>query len=364
LASGINGADLKLGKLNVNPGTVTLSGFSSGGGIAQELFVAYSSLFRGIAVFQQTFYRCGSGKGDVEEFDRQCTNLGNDTEGRVPYDPQNAVNDIRSYFQQGLIEDPANLKDKRLYVYAGLQNFIFKPEMMLNILKVFEPFIDNPLTIRTRVQNAGYLLPTATFGDPCNKTIASRESHYWIGNCKLNGPHEALSFLLGEEAVALPEATTRINLDSLVKFDQTEFFQGINRTHFMAPSGYLYVPKGCENSYNRECSLHVYFHGCGTGSDSNDGQHMIKSGFLELAEKNHIILLFPQIQKDSVNYLGCWDSFGNTGPDYATQKGVQVDIMQKILRRIAPEIRATESTTNSGTTSTTTSTTTAKPLTQ
>lgn len=57
-------------------------------------------------------------------------------------------------------------------------------------------------------------------------------------------------------------ATTRVNMELLKKFDQTEFFAGINGTHFMAPEGYLYVPLSCEN---KECNLHVYFHGCGTG---------------------------------------------------------------------------------------------------
>lgn len=47
---------LFLGHLNVNKDFVTLSGFSSGGTFAQQLYVSYASLFSGIAVFSHSKY--------------------------------------------------------------------------------------------------------------------------------------------------------------------------------------------------------------------------------------------------------------------------------------------------------------------
>lgn len=43
-----------LGPLNVLRDNITLSGFSSGGAMAQMLQISYSSLFKGIAVFSHS----------------------------------------------------------------------------------------------------------------------------------------------------------------------------------------------------------------------------------------------------------------------------------------------------------------------
>lgn len=49
------------------------------------------------------------------------------------YDTAKVHEDIKEYLAMGLIEDPANLKDKRLYVYSGLRNLLFTPsELNLN----------------------------------------------------------------------------------------------------------------------------------------------------------------------------------------------------------------------------------------
>lgn len=35
--------------------------------------------------------------------------------------------DMKHYLEMGLIDDPVNLKNKRLYVYTGTRNFLFTP---------------------------------------------------------------------------------------------------------------------------------------------------------------------------------------------------------------------------------------------
>jgi len=48
---------------------------------------------------------------------------------------------------------------------------------------------------------------------------------------------------------------------------------------------------------------------------------------LEVAELNHIIILFPQIAITYVsptNPEGCWDWWGYNGQNYATKQGVQM----------------------------------------
>ncbi len=43
-------------------------------------------------------------------------------------------------------------------------------------------------------------------------------------------------------------------------------------------------------------------------------------GFMEVAELNNIIVLFPQAKETKENRYGCWDYFGFTGEHYGEPK--------------------------------------------
>jgi poly(3-hydroxybutyrate) depolymerase len=45
-------------------------------------------------------------------------------------------------------------------------------------------------------------------------------------------------------------------------------------------------------------------------------KHAENSGFLQVAEKNGIIIVFPQAKKTKENPYTCWDIYGYTGPNY------------------------------------------------
>lgn len=62
--------------------------------------------------------------------------------------------------------------------------------------------------------------------------------------------------------------------------------------------------------------------------------HIRNSGFLEVAELNNIVMIFPQaLSSLPENEIGCWDTYGLTGPLYATQRGGQVSVVRNILAR-------------------------------
>ena len=43
------------------------------------------------------------------------------------------------------------------------------------------------------------------------------------------------------------------------------------------------------------CKLHVYFHGCTMSADNQGTEFIENSGLLEMADKNNIVLLLPQV---------------------------------------------------------------------
>lgn len=67
------------------------------------------------------YYRCGPGNGKEVDYDDACTKIG----ANFTYEPDLAIQDIRQYESQGLIEDTRNLRNKRLYVYAGSRSAFF-----------------------------------------------------------------------------------------------------------------------------------------------------------------------------------------------------------------------------------------------
>lgn len=74
------------------------------------------------------FTSCYAFSGNALNYDLNCTR---DAPPGFVYDPKRSLADISNYKAQGLIEDPAYLKNKRLYVYAGLQSY-FRVGMISN----------------------------------------------------------------------------------------------------------------------------------------------------------------------------------------------------------------------------------------
>ncbi|CAL8080416.1 unnamed protein product [Orchesella dallaii] len=321
-----------LGPMNVIRDKITMSGYSSGGAMAQMLQISYSSLFSGIAVFSHSFYRCGPANGDIDDYDRFCTTLFNFTASQM-WDPAMVHLDIQEYFNKSLIEDPKNLKGKRLYVYTGLRNVLFTPRTSLNILGVYEPYIGSLETVLTRVQDATQLLPSNTYGAPCTQN--TEETHF-IGNCGFSGVTEAINFLLFDNYDRQEAFNKNLNVNvvrgNVSEFNQTEFTKDLV-DHNMDEIGYYYLPQQCKQS-NTPCFLHFYFHGCFVGREFNGPAHIENSGLLEMAERKGIIMIFPQAKSSPKNKIGCWDTFGVAGKYYATQQGPQVSAMKRMLDKI------------------------------
>lgn len=59
-----------------------------------------------------------------------------------------------------------------------------------------------------------------------------------------------------------------------------------------------------------------------------------EAGYLEVAELNNIIVIFPQVRGSRVfptNPMGCWDWWGYSSIYYATQSGPQMSGIKKMI---------------------------------
>jgi len=334
LFNGSNGqAPINLRPLNVHRNFVTLSGYSSGGMMAQYLFVSHSSLFSGLGVFQHTFYSCGSGALDIDDWDRRCTILPPWTGSDVD-DPRLGINFIREYARRGLIDPVSNIQGKPLYVFAAGSGWLFTREMNLRVGEVFAPFINNPPSIVNVVLNDANLTFPSNRADlpPCSGP--STQTPHQVSNCGYNGALEALKWILQPTPLVTPNANPGPPSlpQPLQEFDQSEFFDPLERAD-MDETGFVYIPTICKSG-EVQCLLHFYFHGCWTGRRFVSNTHIVNSGYLEVAEANGIIMVFPQAYDSAENRIGCWDTFGFTGRLFATQRGAQVKVVKRMLDRI------------------------------
>jgi poly(3-hydroxybutyrate) depolymerase len=98
----------------------------------------------------------------------------------------------------------------------------------------------------------------------------------------------------------------------------------------MADEGFAYVPTGCEKAIS-VCRIHVNYHGCLLGYQGGVLKIAQHSGFIEWAESNSIVIIFPQANA-SVN-AGCWDWDGSVvGPLFDTKQGGQ---LQTVLAMVS-----------------------------
>jgi hypothetical protein len=104
-----------------------------------------------------------------------------------------------------------------------------------------------------------------------------------------------------------------------LEFDQREFFYGMLENVVDGPAmdsvGYIYIPKVCKK-YGHTCLLHIHFHACSAGREFVGARHILNSGYLEVAEANGIIMLFPQAIRTIANPKGSWDVYGFTSGEF------------------------------------------------
>jgi poly(3-hydroxybutyrate) depolymerase len=65
------------------------------------------------------------------------------------------------------------------------------------------------------------------------------------------------------------------------------------------------------------------------------GDTFIRSRDAAIADKNRLIVLFPQTEESTVNPHGCWDWWGYTGLDYLGKDAPQIAAIWAMVEQLA-----------------------------
>ena len=286
---------------------VTVAGISSGAYMAVQMHVANSASIRGSAVFAGGPYYCA--QGQITKALTSCMSTGSGI------DVSSLESTMKAYASSGKIDSTDNLNNARSYIFAGTSDTTVNPKVDKIAEDLYQDY--NVETKHVYDLAAGHTMPTKNYGNTCTLT----QSPY-IGNCDYDGAFESLNFLFSDKLTENVSEAKKSNIFSVA--------QKTSGT-VMGSEAFIYVPEACQNE-DSDCSMHVVFHGCLQTIDDIEMQFVENTGYNDVAEANNLVILYPQATKDStVNPLGCWDWWGYTGANYATNDGKQISEIYRLI---------------------------------
>jgi len=303
---------------NVDVTQSSVSGLSSGGYMAVQFHVAFSSIMKGAAVFAGGPFYCANGQLTTAE--TQCM-YATTAPSVTPF-----VTATNSFALAGSIDDPKNLASQHVFLFGGASDYTVNPVIMDSLNTYYGTYIGkDQIKYEARHAGAGHTMPTVSYGGTCSITADP-----WIGNCGYDGAGTALAQIYG---------TLNAKASSLsgeyVTLTQSKFLAS-PASHSVADTGYAYVPSSCKNG--EACKVHVAFHGCKQDASGDVGDKFYKNaGYNEWADTNHIIVLYPQTTTGAVatNPNACWDWWGYDSADYAKKTGPQMAMVRKMIDFLA-----------------------------
>lgn len=306
--------EARLPALPIDAQSVTVSGTSAGGYMAVQFHVAYSGLVQGAGIVAAGPYRCAEGSL------RHA--LGRCMKGDEEIPVARLLEETSRMALAGVIDPIAGLADDRVWIFHGGSDPVVAKPVVDALESFYKSVVRQEQVVRVEQPQASHVFPTA---DPAAGSCAAIEPPF-VGNCGLDGARSLLGHLYGELAENAAPA------DGLVEFDQRPYARAAGSAG-LAERGWVYVPGDCRSDGAARCRLHVVFHGCKQGASFVGDAFVRRSGYLEAAASNRIVLLFPQIEPgfQPLNPNGCWDWWGYEGEDYATRNAPQLAAVRAMI---------------------------------
>ncbi|MBC7464766.1 MAG: hypothetical protein H7256_02140 [Bdellovibrio sp.] len=266
------------------------------------------------------------------------------------------LNFMTEFESKGLIAPIVNISKQRVLVYQGEDDQVVHLPMADKLKEFYTRMGVLPEALKVVTKPGNHNFPTdKEDGIDCGKTGVP-----YIASCKLDLAGEILTQVLNR-----PLKRGTMKAENLHQVEQKSAPPSI------ASYGYLYATPACiENPAT--CDLHVALHGCQMSDDFDEDfqkyyQRKVlftrslgvfsyellskekkmgalafasRAGYAEYAEvdANRLMIYFPQTRIGTDNYPanpnGCWDWYGWTGSEYATNKGAESSWLIKQIQKV------------------------------
>lgn len=315
----------KLLEVNINPETLTISGLSSGGYMAGQFHIAHSQHIKGVGIFSAGPYYCA--QGELQRAVEDCTDK------PEKLDINFLLNKAKAFYDMGLIDSLENVQNQNVYIFSGLLDTRVVHEVSDKLMQFYQ-LLDANIKYEI-IKDSEHAFPT---NDLNNNPCSYRGSPY-INNCQTNGAVNCIFHLLSKKLQQnfMQNTEGQFKEENLIEINQSKYFEstedfGLNKI------AYVYVPDNCKNNM-KVCDLHVAFHGCSQTLNHIGKDFMMKTGYLDVAERTDLIILFPQTkisESNPENPQGCWDFWGYNEEKseeklYSTKRGKQISVIWRMI---------------------------------
>jgi poly(3-hydroxybutyrate) depolymerase len=314
-----------LGAYNVDKTKTTVAGISSGGFMAVQMHVAFSSTFHYAAIYAGGPYYCAQDSLTTAQNTCQYATASSLSASESYLDSQSSA---------GTIDNKSNLNGQKAYLWSGTSDYTVYPKTMNDLNSEYAHYGVATKYDNTYAAGHGWESPDGEVA--CGTTA----SPYMINCSGYDSENTWLTYFFG----SVNAKNTGTPTGTLINFDQTPYGGGAND---LDTNGYLYVPNTC--SGGAQCRLIVALDGC-VQTQANIGTKFItEAGINKYADTNGLLVLYPYQVSSSTpsNPNGCWDWWGFEGSNYALKSGVQMAAIKKMVDRIQSGSVATPSPTPS-----------------
>ncbi|EGG23646.1 polyhydroxybutyrate depolymerase [Cavenderia fasciculata] len=308
--------------LLVGAGDITISGISSGGYMAVQFHVAFSSIVSGVGVIAGGPYYCA--KGNVVDATTECMS----TPSLISIDELIAAT---SYAEDTYTIDPtSNMANSKVWLFSGTKDTVVQQGVVKKLEEYYTNYIDSSRINTTYDIPAEHSFVTDNFGNACDYLGPD-----YMNNCGFNSAYNILSYLIGP----LNTPSSQSPIDNILQIDQASFIPIMTPLEAgLYEYAYAYIPSNCQYEKNKGvCSVHVAYHGCVQTIPDINSTFYMNAGYNEIADSNNLIVLYPQAQANELNPKGCFDWWGYSGEDYASQLGVQMVTVKKMVDYLISE---------------------------
>lgn len=294
----------------------------------QHLF-AFSKNVDGAAVVAGSVYGCGALKHGHEHHGSTCYYGGADVEKTIPY--------VHRHFENGLIDDPRNLRTTPVVVFNGRNDWEVYDEAGHDVVQQLHSFVDqSKLDIRLHTM-ASHVWSIDHGGCRCGAcAIRGQGLCCNVNNCHYDLSGDMFQHFYGslEPRVAATQRYTWIQQGRYVP----------PKTHswtkpFVERWAAVYVPSGCKGKIH-SCRVHVHYHGCIKNQWQKRRLWINNLDLNEYGEANGIVILYPQARGSHATGKGCWNwGFPQNDVYFDTKRSVQLLMVQNIVDDLSNAVK-------------------------